>query len=107
VSGHRDTHFSVLRELIPGDAIEVERRDGAVIRYTVASLDVVDARVATIRAVYEPSALALVTCWPFDALTPGGPLRYVVTAYANADADVREPTRVASVGGVPGVGAVE
>jgi sortase A len=105
VSGHRDTHFSVLRELIPGDAIEIERRDGGVIRYLVASLDVVDARDSTIRAVYEPFALVLVTCWPFDAITPGGPLRFVVTAYA--DADVREPTRVASVGGVPGVGALE
>ena len=23
--------------------------------------------------------VALVTCWPFDAVTPGGPERYVVT----------------------------
>ncbi len=30
----------------------------------------------------EGSALVLVTCYPFDALRPGGPLRYVVTARA-------------------------
>jgi len=23
-----------------------------------------------------------VTCWPFDAVAPGGPLRYVVSALA-------------------------
>ena len=27
-------------------------------------------------------ALVLMTCYPFDALAPGGPLRYVVTARA-------------------------
>ena len=26
--------------------------------------------------------LTLVTCYPFDAVVPGGPLRYVVTALA-------------------------
>jgi sortase A len=26
--------------------------------------------------------LTLVTCYPFDALVPGGPLRYIVTAEA-------------------------
>jgi len=26
------------------------------------------------------SALVLVTCYPFDAVTAGGPLRYVVAA---------------------------
>jgi sortase A len=26
--------------------------------------------------------LTLVTCYPFDAIVPGGPLRYVVTAVA-------------------------
>lgn len=107
VSGHRDTHFSVLRELLPGDVIEVERRDGGVMRYVVDSLDVVDSRETSIRAVHEPSALVLVTCWPFDALTPGGPLRYIVTAYS--DEGSVEKTVVASVrvGGVPSVGALE
>jgi sortase A len=26
--------------------------------------------------------LTLVTCYPFDAIVPGGPLRYAVTAVA-------------------------
>jgi hypothetical protein len=28
--------------------------------------------------------LTLVTCWPFGAIAPGGPLRYVVVAEASA-----------------------
>jgi len=27
--------------------------------------------------------LTLVTCWPFDAIAPGGTLRYVVVAVAD------------------------
>jgi len=102
VSGHRDTHFTTLRDLLPGDAIEVERRDGRVVRYVVESLDILDARRAGIRALHEPAALVLVTCWPFDAIRTGGPLRYVVTAYADEARD--HARRIASVGRFPLVG---
>jgi sortase A len=105
VSGHRDTHFAMLRDLVPGDAIEVERRDGVIVRYVVASLDVVDARDTAIEALLEPTALVLVTCWPFDAIRAGGPLRYVVTAYAAEE--TAEARRVASVGGFPRIGGRE
>jgi len=30
------------------------------------------------------TALVLMTCYPFDALVAGGPLRYVVTAHTSA-----------------------
>jgi sortase (surface protein transpeptidase) len=29
-------------------------------------------------------SLTLITCWPFDAIVPGGPLRYVVRAVTEA-----------------------
>jgi sortase A len=32
----------------------------------------------------DRATLTLVTCWPFDAVAPGGPLRYVVRAEAEA-----------------------
>jgi sortase A len=41
---------------------------------------VVDAGRASIRQDTEENRLALVTCYPFDAISPGGPLRYVVMA---------------------------
>jgi len=28
----------------------------------------------------DQKKLTLITCWPFDAVVPGGPLRYVVHA---------------------------
>ena len=86
VSGHRDTHFAVLQELIPGDALFVEGRDGRVLRYVVDELVVADSRTTQVGATDDASTLILITCWPFDALHPGGPLRYVVSARASQEA---------------------
>lgn len=80
ISGHRDTHFGVLRELAVGDPISVERRDGHRVDYRVAATAVVDGRDPGPVAPTPDDRLTLVTCWPFDALRPGGPLRYVVVA---------------------------
>lgn len=80
VSGHRDTQFAVLQWLEQGDEIRVERRDGRTVRYRVESLEIADARTARLHTDRDERALVLVTCWPFDALVPGGPMRYVATA---------------------------
>ncbi len=80
IAGHRDTHFRFLRGLRQGDALEIQRLDGATIRYEVTSLRIVDSRIARIALDGESNALKLVTCFPFDATRPGGPLRFEVTA---------------------------
>jgi sortase A len=79
ISGHRDTHFTFLRELQPGDLITVETPDEHR-EYKVAYQEVIDTRQHNL--IIEPGVerLSLVTCYPFDNLAPGGPLRYVVTA---------------------------
>jgi sortase A len=41
---------------------------------------VVDARRTRLATAGEGARLVLVTCWPFDAVEPGGPWRYVVEA---------------------------
>lgn len=79
ISGHRDTAFAFLRELRDGDAIELQTLR-ATRRYRVVAHDVVDSRVTRLATRDGGDGLALVTCWPFDAVVPGGPLRYVVTA---------------------------
>ena len=76
-AAHRDTHFAFLADLEAGDEVIVERADGELIRFVLTGFEVVRADTSGI----EPgstrrSRLALVTCWPFGALTPG-PLRYV------------------------------
>lgn len=80
VAGHRDTHFRFLRELQAGDAIEVEDARGGTERFVVTSMEVADSRATSLRVDAVERALVLVTCWPFDAVVPGGPMRYVVTA---------------------------
>lgn len=79
IAAHRDTHFAFLRHVEPGQTIALERPDGTILRYRVAGSEIVDAARSGIQPQGGPDRLALVTCWPFDAMTPG-PLRYVVWA---------------------------
>jgi len=80
LAGHRDTHFEFLRDLRAGDALQLETADGALHRYSVTSAEVLhESRTAVLDPVGEKT-LTLVTCYPFDALMPGGPLRFVVRA---------------------------
>jgi sortase A len=80
VTGHRDTHFRFLARVKPGDEVFVEPPGRPVRRYVVRELAVVDGRDAVIRTDDAVDRLVLLTCYPFDALAPGGPLRYVVAA---------------------------
>jgi sortase A len=80
IEGHRDTHFRVLRDLNPGDPISVELADGRRLSFVVVDLRVADSRQSRIVLNGERPRLTLVTCYPFDAVRAGGPLRYVVTA---------------------------
>jgi len=86
VSAHRDTHFRFLARVAIGDRLIVERADGRRLAYRVREIAIVDSRdLAMLRDTERPT-LTLVTCYPFDALVPGGPLRYVVTAEADPPA---------------------
>jgi sortase A len=58
----------------------VEGRDGRRQRYVVTATRLVENRDLSIRADAGDTRLTLVTCYPFDAIRPGGPLRYVVVA---------------------------
>jgi sortase A len=80
IAGHRDTHFRRLATLALGDHFTLERPDGSSLTYEVANLDVIDSERAELRLDADESIVVLVTCYPFEAVTPGGSLRYVVTA---------------------------
>ena len=82
LSAHRDTQFEVLRGLVRGDAVVVETPDGKRHGYRVSDLAVVDRRDTRLLEPTPEESLTLVTCYPFDAVVPGGPLRYVVRAAA-------------------------
>jgi sortase A len=51
-------------------------------RFTVSETVAVDSRTGLIHTQREGSRLVLLTCYPFDAVQSGGPLRYVVVADA-------------------------
>jgi sortase A len=83
ISGHRDTHFRFLHTLAPGDALIVEVPAGTRYHYRVRETYVADAHALGLPRLPREPTLTLVTCWPFDALNPRGPLRYVVVATAD------------------------
>jgi sortase A len=80
VTAHRDTHFRFLERVRRGDEILLEAPHRPIVRFRVQELAVVDSRYAVIGSEPRMTALVLMTCYPFDALVPGGPLRYVVIA---------------------------
>lgn len=80
IAGHRDTHFSFLREIEMGDTLFIERFSGRRHLYKVVGIDVVDSRRGSLLLDTDAAILTLVTCYPFDAAAAGGPMRYVVTA---------------------------
>ena len=82
ISAHRDTHFRFLKDLEPGDEILVEGAAGAARRYQVTGIAIVDRKEARLSLAGDAPRLTLVTCYPFDAVVPGGPLRYLVFAEA-------------------------
>lgn len=79
IGGHRDTHLKVLAGLKPGNRVEIQRPDGQMRVYRVDGTSIADARQPW-AAPIGADELVLVTCYPFDALIPGGPLRYLVHA---------------------------
>jgi len=80
IAGHRDTHFSFLRDVEMGEYLLIERIGGRKHLYKVIGIDVVDSRRGSLLLDTEAAILSLVTCYPFDAREAGGPMRYVVTA---------------------------
>ena len=80
IAGHRDTHFNFLQRLVVGEPLAIETANGRSHVYEIVHIDVVDSRRSSLSLDTDGSMLSLVTCYPFDALQPGGPMRYVVTA---------------------------
>ncbi|MGZ4779422.1 MAG: class GN sortase [Thermoanaerobaculia bacterium] len=80
ISAHRDTQFAVLQQVQLGDEIVLQTRSGKTIHYRVRAIRVVRSRDVSILANTGGCRLTLITCYPFDAIRPGGDLRYAVMA---------------------------
>ncbi len=80
ISGHRDTHFRFLQDLAQGDQVNLTLRDGTHRNYKVEGSSIHHKDETWLLQDSGEEALTLITCYPFDAIVPGGPMRYVVQA---------------------------
>jgi sortase A len=83
IGGHRDTSLRFLARLAPGDTLLLDTPEGRRIRYRIGGSEIVDAGRPWFGPEFAGRMLTLVTCYPFDAIVPGGPLRYLVFAQAD------------------------
>ena len=80
IAAHRDTHFRFLKALRAGDEITLDVPGQSPRRYKVTGAEIIDTRAARLVDDAGESRLVLATCYPFEALTPGGSERYLVLA---------------------------
>ncbi len=84
ISGHRDSHFEFLAELVIGDKLLLESASGQVKKFVINNLSVIDSRINQLylssMEENQPSELVLLTCYPFNSLSASTPFRLVVEA---------------------------
>jgi sortase A len=80
IAGHRDTHFRFLQELKTGDEIEMQTSQGINIPYRISEIRVIHESETHYLDRADANILTLITCYPFNAIRAGGPMRYIVIA---------------------------
>lgn len=79
IAGHRDSHFAFLKKIKTGDLIQTTNFDQKSLQYRVTEAYILDTRTEDLLK-YQHDELTLITCYPFDSVISGGPLRYIVNA---------------------------
>jgi sortase A len=83
LAGHRDGFFRGLKDMVPGDAIELDTLKGKQV-YRVEKTWVVDPEDVWVLDPTPTQALTLVTCYPFYYIGPA-PRRFIVRAVLAGD----------------------
>ena len=79
VAGHRDSHFEFIKNLIIGDTVIISNYHNDRQSYRVNKAVEFDTRTEQLNLTGQ-DMLTLITCYPFNELVPGGPLRWIVDA---------------------------
>lgn len=79
ITGHRDTHFSVLQDISLQDELTIETQTGKY-QYRVYSIDVVHQQDLSVIEANSFDELTLITCYPFNAINPNTLWRFVIRA---------------------------
>ena len=80
IAGHRDSHFSFLKDTQIGDTFDVQNYKGSKASYEIEQISIIDSSKEDIKIEKDSNRLQLITCYPFDAVSSRGVYRYV--AYA-------------------------
>ncbi|MEP1229500.1 MAG: class GN sortase [Litorimonas sp.] len=80
IAAHKNTQFKTLQTLKRGDVIGLETPMANRINYKIERFEIIDSRISGL-AMEPADSLALVTCYPFDAISFNGPMRFVVFAH--------------------------
>jgi len=78
IAGHRDGFFRGLKDMIPGDVLELES-GGAYASYVVDEIEIVQPSESSVLRPRTKSAVTLVTCYPFYFIG-SAPSRFIVHA---------------------------
>ena len=105
IAGHRDSFFRGLKDIAPGDAIELETLQGTEV-YRVERTWIVDPDEVSVLDPTPTRSLTLVTCYPFY-FVGSAPQRFIVRAVRAGDTslDCRHPLNGSPVPCVEAVGS--
>ena len=80
ISSHRDSHGIFIKKLQLGEEIKIQDADNHWHTYTIDNFFVINVQKEKITMDSNEDRLLLITCYPFDAIRSGTPLRYIVSA---------------------------
>lgn len=80
IGGHRDTHFAFLKNIKMGEIFLLQSKNKKWEYYRFEKSHIMDVRHGPWYIDKKKNEVHLITCYPFDALVPGGPLRLVTIA---------------------------
>ena len=86
LSSHRDSHGIYIKKLQIGDIIKLQDRYQQWHTYQIDDFSIIDVSKYSISTLNTEDNLLIITCYPFNAIRSGTPLRYVVSASQNLDA---------------------
>ncbi len=84
LAGHRDTSFTFLQDLKPGDHIRIQTQQGREVVFQVTASQIRQREGLYLENPDTPW-LTMITCYPFDGIQPNTEQRFVVFARAAAE----------------------
>ena len=78
ISSHRDSHGEYIKNLKIGDILKLQDLDNNWHTYKIEEFLIVNVQEGV--TINKKNRLLLITCYPFDAILSGTPLRYIVSA---------------------------